>query len=843
MTTLKQAVRLALGTGMVALLGTSVAMAADEKKDDTQLEQVVVTGTRVADRSATDTAVPVDVIGSGALTHIGITEVNQALSSALPSFNFPRPSLNDGTDTIRPATLRGLAPDQTLVLVNSKRRHTSSLVNVNGSIGRGAAAVDLNTIPAAAIQTIEVLRDGASAQYGSDAIAGVINVRLKERSDGGGVSVTYGEHITKYTVPTATQNAPADATWDVPAKISRSRTDGGTTTFSAWKGFKLGDTGWLTLTGEYKDQAHSERGGYDVRQNYPKLADGSYDPRELTFNRWDNWYGDPEMKQGTVFANFGADLSNGAKLYGWASYQDRKARSAGFYRRAQDSRNVIEIYPDGFLPIIAPTVTDYSGALGVQWQWGAWDMDTSVVYGYNKMHYIIENTLNASIGPSSKTRFDAGGFDYDQAVFNFSGVRTVDVASFASPLNVAAGVEARDEGYSIFAGEPDSYINGGYTLPNGDARASGSQVFPGFQPADVLNKSRTAVGAYLDLEANVTQKLLASVAARGEHYSDFGDNVSGKLALRYDFTDTFARRGSVSNGFRAPSLQQQYFSATSTNFVLGVPYDIKTFPVTDPRAEALGAKPLKAEKSINFSVGMVWKVGLGSITIDAYQIDLTNRIVLSENLGTSSSQTQIGDYLESLGYVGVKGGRFFLNGVDTTTKGVELVANWPWETDNAGMFNFTLAGSYNTTDVTKVPELSPALAALFAPNPAPPLFGRVNVLTYEKGQPKDKLTASVNWSRDKWASTVRATYYGDVLAPGSSAANDFWLGTKTIVDLEVRYDVTKAVQLSLGADNLFDAYPPAYPGTLNGTGNVPFSGYTPYGFTGRYVYGRVNVNF
>lgn len=833
MTTLKQAVRLALGTGMVALLGTSVAMAADDKKDDTQLEQVVVTGTRVADRSAIDTAVPVDVIASGALTHLGVTEVNQALASALPSFNFPRPSLNDGTDTIRPATLRGLAPDQTLVLVNSKRRHASSLVNVNGSIGRGAAAVDLNTIPAAAIQTIEVLRDGASAQYGSDAIAGVINVRLKERSDGGGLSLTYGEHITKYTVPTATQNAPAGATWDVPATISRSRTDGQATTVSAWKGFKLGDTGWLTLSAEYKDQAHSERGGYDVRQNYPLLGDGSFDPRELTFNRWDNWYGDPEMKQGTVFANFGADLSNGAKLYGWASYQDRKARSAGFYRRALDSRNVIAIYPDGFLPIIAPTVTDYSGALGVKWQWGDWDMDTSMVYGYNKMHYIIENTLNASLGPSSKTRFDAGGFDYDQAVFNFSGVRTVDVASFASPLNVAAGVEARNEGYSIFAGEPDSYINGDPT------KASGSQVFPGFQPSDVLNKSRTAVGAYLDLEANVTQKLLASAAVRGEHYSDFGSNVSGKLALRYDLTDTFALRGSVSNGFHAPSLQQQYFSATSTNFTNGVPFDVKTFPVTDPRAEALGAKPLKAEKSINFSVGMVWKVGLGSITVDAYQININDRIVLTENL----TQSQIKAYLESLGFIGISGGRFFLNGVDTRTKGVEVVANWPWETDNAGMFNFTLAGSYNTTDVTKVPPLSDTLAQLFAPNPPPPLFGRVNILTYEKGQPKEKFTASVNWSRDKWASTVRATYYGEVLSPGTDAARDFWLGTKTLVDLEVRYDVTKAVQLALGADNLFDAYPPAYPGTLNGTGNVPFSGYTPYGFTGRYVYGRVNVKF
>lgn len=836
MTRLRNFTHIALGTALVSLTVTAFA-ADDSKKDQSQqMEEVVVTGTRVADRSATDTAVPVDVVASSALTDTGNNEVNQALSKALPSFNFPRPSLNDGTDTIRPATLRGLAPDQTLVLVNSKRRHASSLVNVNGSIGRGAAAVDLNTIPAAAIQSVQVLRDGASAQYGSDAIAGVINVLLKQRGDGGGISVNYGIRDTKYTVPTGTP--PTGATWTVPASISRTRHDGQTTTISGWKGLTIGQNGWLTLSGEYKDQAHSERGGYDVRQNYP-LVGSAYDPRELTFNRFDNWYGDPEVKQGTLFANFGADLSGSAKLYGWASYQNRKARSAGFYRRAQDSRNVIAIYPDGFLPIIAPTVDDYSVALGETWQWGAWDMDTSIVYGYNKMHYIIENTLNASLGAASQTRFDAGGFDYGQAVFNFSGVRTVDVAGFSSPLNVATGIEARRESYSIFAGEPNSYINGDPT------KASGSQVFPGFQPSDKLDKSRTAVGAYIDLEANVTQKLLATAALRGEHYSDFGGNISGKIALRYDFTDTFALRGSISNGFRAPSLQQQYFSATSTNFISGVPFDIKTFPVTDPRAEALGARPLKAEKSTNLSIGLVWQVGAGSITADAYQIKLKDRIVLSENL----TQTEIANYLAGLGYVGVSGGRFFLNGVDTTTKGLEVVANWPIETDSAGLFKLTLAGSHNTTDVTKVPELSPALATLFAPNPAPPLFGRVNVLSYEKGQPKDKLTASVDWSMDKWGATLRATHYGDVLAPGSSATNDFWLGTKTLVDIDARYDFTDTIQLAVGANNLFDAYPPAFTtgqgGTpnLNSTGNTPFSGYTPYGFTGRLLYTRLTVNF
>jgi iron complex outermembrane recepter protein len=816
----------------VSSLIASMALAADQAPDD-QLEQVIVTGTRVADRSATDTAVAVDVISATTLEKSGVTEVNQALAAALPSFNFPRPSLNDGTDTIRPATLRGLAPDQTLVLVNSKRRHTSSLVNVNGSIGRGAAAVDLNTIPTVAIRSVEVLRDGASAQYGSDAIAGVINVLLKTKRDGGGVSATYGWHDSTYSVPTSP--LPAGATWSAPDTISRSVSDGKTTTIGAWKGFGFGDTGFLTLSGEYKYQQHSERDGFDVRQQYALVA-GAFDPREATINRFNAWYGDPQVKQLTAFANFGADLDNG-KLYGWASWQSRDARSAGFFRRASDARNVTAIYPDGFLPIIAPLVTDYSAALGRTFTAGAWDFDTSAVYGYNRMAYTIENTLNASLGASSKKVFDAGGFHYGQTVFNFSGVRKID-AGFSSPLNLAAGVEARREFYGIFAGEPDSYRNGDPT------KASGSQVFPGFQPSDSLGKARSAVGAYVDLEANVTSQFLASVAARGEHYSDFGSNLSGKLALRYDFAPSFALRGSVQNGFRAPSLQQQYFAATSTNFIGGVPFDIKTFPVSDPRAAALGAKPLNAEKSLNYTLGLVWKLGGASVTVDAYQINMTDRIVLSENL----TQSQIQAYLNGLGYVGVSGGRFFINGVDTRTRGVDIVANLPALAVGSGKLAFSLAGAFNNTSVTKVPPLSTTLAQLFPVGSVPPLFGRVNVLTYEQGQPKNKFTASANWSQGKLGANLRAVRYGTVLVPGTTAATDFTLGAKVLLDLEAHYQLSERFGLAIGADNLTDQYPDAFTagrnGTanLNSTGNTPFSGFSPFGFTGRYVYARLSVN-
>ncbi|GAB3464266.1 TonB-dependent receptor [Massilia terrae] len=791
---------------------------------------VVVTGTRVANRSVLDTTAPVDVISADTLKNAGSTELNQALSVALPSLNFPRPALTDGTDTIRPATLRGMAPDQTLVLINSKRRHASSLVNLNGSIGRGSAAVDMNTIPTAIVKSVEVLRDGAAAQYGSDAISGVVNIRLRTDRTGGEGTVTYGGYLTRYDLKN--DAAPAGGTWTAPN--SRKRTDGQTATVSAWKGLPWGDSGYITIAAEYKDQAHTERSGYDMRQQYPKV-NGAFDPRELTVNRFDAWYGDPEIKQSTFFANAGNNLEGGVKIYGWASYQDRNSRSAGFFRPAQDSRNVPSIYPNGFLPIIAPNVQDYSALGGVSWSAGQWDMDASLGYGRNTMSFEIQNTLNASIGPTSKTVFDAGGFSYDQTVLNLTGVRSIDMASLASPLNVAVGAEARRETYSLSAGEPDSYRYGGVVLPNGSPAAPGSQVFPGFRPANAVNSARTAVGAFVDLEANLTKEFLGSVAVRGEHYSDFGNNLSGKLAGRYDFSKAFALRGSVQNGFRAPSPQQQNFTATSTNFINGVPFEITTFRPTDPVAVALGAKPLKAEKSVNFSFGTVFRIDNVSLTVDAYRVRVKDRIILSENL----TQANVRDYLTKQGFIGIGGGRFFINGVDTRTQGVDAVLNVPYNAGASGKFDFTLAGSVNKTDVTKVPT-SVQLAAL---SPSPSLFDRVNVLTLEKGQPKNKLTASMNWSLGAVGATLRATRYGEVLSPGTTAAFDWTIAPKTVVDLEARYTWNKKLTFALGADNLFNAYPETLPVFLNTTSNTPFPNFGPYGHNGRYVYGRANYAF
>lgn len=808
----------------VASLFTNAAWAQEAPAGDTAT--VIVTGTRVSNRTVLDTTAPVDIISADTIKNSGVPEITQALSVALPSLNFPRPGLADGTDTIRPATLRGLAPDQTLVLVNSKRRHSSSLVNLNGTIGRGSAAVDMNTIPSGIVKSIEVLRDGASAQYGSDAIAGVVNVRLRSDRTGGEATISYGRRDTEYDFNPVTP--PAGATWGTVN--SRERKDGNTMTLSLWKGMELGEDGFLTLALERKRQDHTERSGWDTRQQYP-LVNGAFDPREANFNRFNAWYGEPELTQNTFFANAGYNLAGGVKLYGWTSWQDRDARSGGFFRRPLQDQNVLAIYPDGFLPIIAPSVNDFSGAFGASWTAGDWEMDASVTYGENKMDYTIKNTLNRSLGAASKREFDAGGFKYDQLTFNLSGVKQYEVG-LSSPLNVAVGAEARREGYALHAGEPDSWRNGGILLPNGSPTASGAQVFPGFRPSDESDTSRKAYSVYADFEANLTQNLLTSFAVRGEHYTDFGNNWSGKFAARYNFSPAFALRGSAQNGFRAPSPQQQNFTSTATNFINGIPFDITTFKPSDAAAVALGAKPLDAEKSTNFSLGAVAKAGKASFTVDGFQIKIRDRIVLSENL----TQNNVRNYLTSLGFIGVGGGRFFINGVNTTTRGVDVVASYPWNSPAVGKFDFTLAGNYTKTEVTKVP-VTAQLAAL---NPAPPLFDRTNVLTFEHGTPQTKFTASVNHTLGAWSGTLRATRYGKVLQPGTTAALDHWMTPKTLVDLEGRYKITQRLTAALGAENLFDQYPDPYPAALNSTGNAPFSNYSPFGRSGRFVYARLN---
>jgi len=791
----------AVSTGALLIAGAAAAQTAAPANDpdSAAVEDVVVTGTRVPNRSRLDTLAPVDVVTAQTLQNRGTTEFAAALAQAIPSLTFQRPAVVDGTDSIRPATLRGLSPDQTLVLVNGTRRHASALVNVNGSVGRGSAAVDLNTIPTVALDRVEVLRDGASAQYGSDAIAGVVNLRLREASSGGGANVTYGQYVTSVDT----------------ARGSRDETDGQTVTASAWQGFALGSDGFLTLSGEYLQRDQTNRSDLDPR---------------VTPNRVTARVGDPEVNQWTVFANAGKPLVAGWEAYGWAGYQQRESESAAFPRLADNVNNVVSIYPNGFLPLINVTSKDLSVAGGLRGQIGGWDADFNLVYGRNALDFRTENTLNATYGSASPTSFDDGSLIYDQLVFGADFNRQFEVG-LSRPLNLAFGLEARREGYEIQAGEPASYNRG--PLGANTALAGGGQGFVGFQPSNVVDENRDAVGVYADIEIPLTEKLTVEGAVRFEDYSDFGDSQTGKLSARYDFSPNFALRGSVSTGFRAPSLQQSYFTSTSSVIQNGAVVETGTFPSTSTVATLLGGRPLKAETSTNYSLGTVIRVGGFDLTVDAYQIDIENQIVLSELINRSFS-SQVAALLDPLG---IQAARFFLNGVETTTKGVDVVGHYRWRTETAGAFDFTVAANFNDVEVTKVPTSSSVL------NPVPTLFARSRIETIQQGTPDTKVTASADWTSGRLGGTLRATYYGDVVQPGTTAAADYSTGAKTVVDLEGRFQLTDRVGLAVGVDNLLDEYPDAVPATLNSNGVLGFPYYSPFGFNGRYGYARVSLKW
>nr|WP_314429333.1 TonB-dependent receptor [uncultured Brevundimonas sp.] len=788
-----------LAASGAALLIAGAASAQETPDDATSVDDIVVTGSRVPNRSRLDTLAPVDVVTAETLSTRGTTEFAAALAQSVPSLVFARPSVVDGTDSIRPATLRGLSPDQTLVLLNGTRRHASALVNVNGSIGRGSAAVDLNAIPTGALDRVEVLRDGASAQYGSDAIAGVINLRLKEAREGGGASVTYGQYFT--TVETA--------------RGERDETDGRTVTASAWQGFGLGSDGFLTLSAEYLNREPTNRSDYDPRVT----------PTAITARA-----GDPKVEQWTVFANAGKSLNADWEAYGWAGFQDRDSESAAFPRLPNNANNVVSIYPNGFLPKIAVNSQDLSLAGGVKGEIAGWSADISLVYGRNALDFRTEDSLNSTYGSASPTSFDSGGLTYDQLVFGADFTRQFEVG-LTGPLNFAWGLEARREGYKIDAGQPESWNRG--PLGSNTALAGGAQGFVGFQPSNAVDEDRDAVALYADVEIPLTEKFTVEGALRVEDYSDFGDAQTGKLAARYDFSPNFALRGSISTGFRAPSLQQSFFTSTSSVIQNGAVVETGTFPATSAVATALGAKALKPETSTNYSLGAVVRLGDFDLTVDAYKITIEDQIVLSELINRNFSG-QVAGLLDPLG---VQAARFFLNGVTTETEGVDIVGRYRLRTESAGNWDFTVAANVNDVSVTKLPTSSSVL------NPVPTLFARSRILTIEEGTPDTKVSGSVDWSLGRWGATARATYYADVLQPGSTAASDYSTGAKTTLDLEGRFQVTDRVGLAVGVDNVFDEYPDFVPETLNSNGVLGFPYYSPFGFNGRYGYARLSVKW
>jgi iron complex outermembrane recepter protein len=876
--------------------------------EETALEEIIVTGTRRADRTVADSPVPVDVLGAEALSNQGTTELNRALNTLVPSFNFPQPSITDGTDVIRPATLRGLAPDQTLVLVNGKRRHVTSLLNINGSVGRGSAAVDMNLIPTAAIKRIEVLRDGAAAQYGSDAIAGVINVVLKDASDGGSATASFSQYRTRLSGVPQITGVARDAsgnpilTPDSPTASAnhifrlesngeeRKVNDGETWTLATNIGLPLGANGFFNFTAEYRDRNPTNRTGADPRRQYVALTGGAPDPREFTFDRYSHRYGDAATEDFNFFVNAGIELNEMVELYAFGSYGKRDGNSAGFYRRANDARNrnwsaipanlqpvngvapvgattaVINalpftpFYADGFLPNIDTDLEDYSFAVGAKGEVASWNYDLSFVYGRNAFDFGVSNSFNTSLGATSPTTFDSGGLRFRQYAINADVQRTFEQVGFLDSLSVAFGLEYRNENYGIRQGDAASRANGPFSIPPYGA-AGGAQVFGGFAVA--VDEGRNNWSAYVDLDADVTDRWSIAVAGRYEDYSDFGSDWNGKLATRFEVSEQISLRGAVSTGFRAPSLHQQFFTSIATNNIGGVLVEAGTFGVDNPISRALGSVPLEPETSFSFSGGLVlqpmdnWK-----ITADYYNIKINDRIVVTENLGASGSSpaavnAAIGTFLRNQG-INASAVRFFVNGLDSRTQGVDIISTYRLDLNEAGMLSLTAAYNYNKTTLSNIISTLGPLAQF----PGVVLFGRQESLRLEQGQPRTKLVLSGDYDWNGLGISLKSTRYGEVFAPGVDAPpipgglgrNDIVLEPKWVTDLEVRYTLFDIVTLAVGANNLFDVYPTSLPTGVApanvGGGNysvnnyfLPYSSFSPFGFNGRQVYGRVSVKW
>ncbi|MBW3508275.1 MULTISPECIES: TonB-dependent siderophore receptor [Janthinobacterium] len=773
------------------------AQAQQELPAEGELQSVVVTGTFAKNRRTIDSESPIDILTSRDLQSTGSAELATVLARLLPSMNFPRPTGADGSDAVRPAQLRGLSPDQTLVLVNGKRRYTSAVVNVNGTLGRGSAPVDLNAIPLAAIDHVEVLRDGAAAQYGSDAIAGVINIILKKGAAGGDIEVGYGQ----------TQER-----------------DGKQKSIKGSAGFALGDDGWVRVSAEVADRGPTNRAGRDFSN-----------PLEPRYGQVNLRYGDAESKPATVFINSEYHLGDNLDWYAFGGYGQRDTSAGATWRaglvKDKNGQYVTRssIFPEGFLPIQNSTLTDQSLVTGLRGEAAGWRWDASLNYGSNKFKLDLDNTVNFDLAAASPTHFYVGSLKNEQTVLNLDAAREFPVAYFTGPLTVAVGAEARHEKYTIGAGEQASYTG------------TGSQGFAGFRPENAGSHSRHNESIYINLEAEATKKLSGGVALRHERYSDFGSTTSAKGSARYAFTDALSLRGTVSSGFRAPSLAQQYYTITTTNFQVingtNTAIETGTFAVNTPQARALGAQDLKAEKARNYSLGLQFQPTRNfTTTIDAYRIDIDDRILFSSNLILSTTLKNI---LAAQG-TPVGAGRYFTNAVDTRTEGVDIVSTYRIDLQDKDRLDLTVAYNHNKTSVQKVAD-NPAI--LTANNLK--LIDRQTIQRATVGSPKDKFSLAADYSFGIWNAHGVVTRYGSFIVPQNNALQDQHYDPQWVLDVSGSVKLGKNWRLVAGIDNVTNRYPDQITsvGNLNNGGTQPYSGFAPNGFNGRYYYAKAGYSW
>jgi iron complex outermembrane receptor protein len=835
------------------------------------LGAVTIVGSRSAARTRTETPVPVDVIPlSQVVNDIGQVDLNQIMNYIAPSFQSARQTIADGTDHLDPAQLRSLGTDQVLVLINGKRRHQAALVNVNGTVNRGQVNTDLSAIPATAIDRIEILRDGASAQYGSDAIAGVINIVLKKKTGILEASSSYGFYNTKYPKNYALykiQNKSDDP--DVRV------TDGETYQGSLGYGFNVGK-GYLSINGEYVTRAATNRTGTYTGQIFPSVNGQNRDDsiigaRGLTRNTFDIRAGNSEMKGGAAFYNFGYPVGSNGELYLFGGYSKKSGNSAGLYRYPSSivlgsnagkyAPNVFAMYPNGFLPNIDTDIEDFSTALGFRTMLGGWNFDISNTYGLNKFDFGVSNSINYSqfaVPGNSQTSFDAGGLKFWQNTSNADISKRYNVMQ---GLNVAAGLEYRIDAFGIRSGEEASYKN--YDIPAGVA--PGAQVFPGFVNTIGDTKTRNAKAVYLDLEQDFTQAFLLTGAVRYENYSDFGPTFNYKFSSRLKLTDWLNLRGSVSTGFRAPSQQQKYYAKTNTLFVSQsgslVPVQAGTFPNDSRLAQLLGIPELKEETSQNYAVGLTAKPVSGlEFTIDAYQIDIDNRIILTNNF-TGAAGSQIRAILDA---EGATTANFFTNAIDTRAKGLESVLSYTRNFLKKQSLRTTLAVTVVDNTVKKDANGKPIIHAsdiLVNGGQLGNYFNREDQSRIEVANPKNKVSLTFNYKISKFGAMLRFVNFGEVryLDPSINPANpaawpinaftgqretqDQTFAAKTVTDLSLSYQIVKALTATIGANNLFDVYPDVQTHSSNQSlGRFVYSRRVQQmGFNGAYYFARLKL--
>ncbi len=810
-----------------ALISAQPAVAADDPMDE-----LITTGTRTEGRTALESLAPIDVVSSEEMHSTGATETGKQLQMAAPSFGFSSTTISDGTDIIRPATLRGMGPDQVLVLINGKRRHQQALVNVQQTVARGSAGTDINAIPSSAIARIEVLKDGASAQYGSDAIAGVINIILKDQTDGLDLQTSYGQTYEE---------------------------DGETFFLGLNGGLPIGNDGFANVTVEYRDRSETNRAGAATTNLLGWYDSDDFDPAvKLRI-------GDADSENIAVWWNAMLPVGKG-ELYTFGGYSNREGDSSGFFRGPNDGRTIPDIYPDGFLPNIITEVEDTSVGVGYRFELiRNWPGDISIVYGKSEFDFSERNTANVSywfepdgaggIIGESPTSADTGNLITDQVTINLDFNRKIDWGVGAGPLNFAVGAEWRQDGYEIEPGDPVSYQYGRTNDPSvvilnqtGGAAAAGTQGFPGFQPRNAIDQDRDVIGLYVDFESQFTEKFSAGIAGRWEDYDGFGSTTTGKISGRYDFTDQIGVRATVSTGFRAPGIQQQFYSLISTNLnAAGVLTDTITARNGDDVANAFDIAQLEEEESTNYSLGVVWQPSdMFSLTLDIYRIDVDDRIIFSSNIqnGGDPANSEIDAVFADLEAQGIVVGQaqFFTNAIDTETKGLDLVADWVFDMTNGATLGLKAIASLNDQEVSARQSSSSVLSPSV-------LFDDSQVTLIERGQPGERFMLAGTYDQGPWTVDLRGNYFGSVagegFTPGCTAK---WDGG-TLVDLTVAYRIRDNIRLSAGATNILDEVPDKWVGQGCDVFPFPELGFTygwetlPFGINGGAYFARLDYRF